>query len=110
MCDQKPPWGSDDTSEGEPQRMTTDHLRRVANRWPDLRDPVLIVKAWDEPPTPDATSATNSPRRLSKLQDPFEFPTSSMFGYVARKSLIGLRYAGSGPRWPTRSAVGITSL
>jgi hypothetical protein len=27
MCDQKPPKGSDDTSEGEPQRMTVDYLR-----------------------------------------------------------------------------------
>jgi hypothetical protein len=69
MCDKKPPKGSDDTSEGEPQRMTMDHLRRAADRWPDLRDPVLIVKAWDEPPTPDATSATNSPRRFGQLQN-----------------------------------------
>jgi hypothetical protein len=68
MCDQKRPKGSDDTSEGEPQRMTVDHPRRAADRWLDLRDPALMAKAWDERPTLHATSATNSPRRFGQLQ------------------------------------------
>jgi hypothetical protein len=73
MCNQKPPKGSDDTSEGGPQRMTVDHVRRAAGRGPEVTDPVLMAKAWDEPATPDlnATSATNSSAEIRPAPESF---------------------------------------
>jgi hypothetical protein len=58
----------DDTSVDEPQRMTADRLRRTADSRRDPSDPVLMAKAWDEPETPGAQAATNSPRRFGQLQ------------------------------------------
>lgn len=43
-------------------------MRRAADSWRDLRDPVLMALAWDEPVTSDLQPATNSPRRFGQLR------------------------------------------
>jgi hypothetical protein len=50
------------------QLLTVEDLRRAADSWRDLRDPVSMAKAWDEPVTFDVQSATNSPRRFGQLR------------------------------------------
>lgn len=63
MSDQTPPKSRDDTPVVEPQRMTVEHLRRVADSCRDLGDPTLMAKAWNEPTTNDR------PRRFGQLQN-----------------------------------------
>jgi hypothetical protein len=68
MCDQMPK-RRDDTREVLPRPTTVDHIRRAADNWRDLRDPVLMGKAWDEPVTPDLQPASDATRRFGQLQD-----------------------------------------
>lgn len=44
----------------ELQRITVDHLRRMAKSCRDLGDPELMAKAWDEPETPEVRSAIDA--------------------------------------------------
>jgi hypothetical protein len=69
MSEHTPRKSRRDTPAIEPQRMNVEHLRRVADSCRDLGDPTLMAKAWDEPATSDARSATNSLRRFGQLQD-----------------------------------------
>jgi hypothetical protein len=69
MCDQPPPKSSHDRSADTPQTTTVEHLRRVADRWRDMSDPVLMAKAWDEPAPSDVQPATNSTRRFGQLEN-----------------------------------------
>jgi hypothetical protein len=68
MDDQTPPKSRRDTPAGMSRQLTVDDLRRAADSWRDLRDPVLMAKAWDEPVTSDVQPATNSPRRFGQLR------------------------------------------
>lgn len=88
MDDQTPPKSRRDTPAGMSQPLTVDDLRRAADRWRDLRDPVLMAKAWDEPVTSDMQPATNSPRRFGQLRS-LSVPETSMSQFLTRKSLHG---------------------
>jgi hypothetical protein len=68
MCDQMPR-KSNDTPADAPQPITVEHLRRAADSWRDLSDPVLMAKAWDEPAASDVQPPKNAPRRLGQLQN-----------------------------------------
>jgi hypothetical protein len=69
MDDQTPPKSRQDMPAAMSQPLTVDDLRRAADRWQDLRDPVLMAKAWDAPVTSDVQPTTNSPRRFGQLRN-----------------------------------------
>jgi hypothetical protein len=69
MCDQTPPKSRDDTPAAEPHPMTVEHLRQAADSCRELRDPVLMAEAWDEPAMHDVQPAANSPRKFGQLQN-----------------------------------------
>jgi len=68
MCDQMPR-KSNDTPADAPQPITVEHLRRAADSWRDLSDPVLMAKACDEPAASDVQPPKNAPRRFGQLQN-----------------------------------------
>lgn len=69
MSDQTPPKRDEDTHVAESQRVTTEHLRRVAENCRDLDDPTLTAKAWDEPAPSDVPQATSPAWRFGRLQN-----------------------------------------